>query len=718
MRCNPSNWLLGLVPIALLSWIAVQLEHEGIEADLGRRTQDALGRAGYDWAVTNFSGRDAILTGRAANEGDPVSALRKVQDTWGVRIGQGRTELLEFVENFTWSATNEGDGHVVLAGYVPGEEARSAVVDAARASFPKLEVFDQMKLARGAPDQDAWLSGAMFGLKQIAQLKKGTAGLDGLGLSVVGEAPTVAAFRTVISQLKTAMPDGVKLAFEKITAPVIDPYIWTAKWASNQVTINGYMPEETVRQKLIADAKKIFGTAVISDKTEIAGGAPENWPRAAVLALSQLAALKTGTADIKGSTLTIVGEAANETVANAVRKSLVGDKPANFKTADQIKYPKPAPLPAGVGYVMAIAHDGSAIEVTGYVPSEAARAALIDAVKARFPGQTVTDRTQVAAGAPDGWQQCIVAGLGALPKLKTGKTVLVDRQLSVTGNTDDYGTWQSLPGDIKAAAGQTCIATADIAFTGVKRTDLSWRAAHGSDGQVLLAGDVPDETSRARLLEAAQRLFPRARISDTMTVAPAPSDPWLTVALRGLDYLAQLKTGEAALKATALSVSGTAVTEQIKAGIKSELSSSLPDGFTGSDAIEVIAPDPRQDAADKCSELLNDATARGVLQFARAKADLTPESTDTLKELAEIANACPGFRIEIEGHTDAEGTDERNQRLSDRRARAVADFLARSGVDKNRLNTVGYGSSRPLADNSSEEGRAKNRRIEFLVKTN
>ena len=115
---------------------------------------------------------------------------------------------------------------------------------------------------------------------------------------------------------------------------------------------------------------------------------------------------------------------------------------------------------------------------------------------------------------------------------------------------------------------------------------------------------------------------------------------------------------------------------------------------------------------------MRDATARGVLEFDRAKADLTSESTLTLRELAEIAKECPASKIEIEGHTDAEGTDERNQKLSDRRAKAVADYLAREGVASARMTTVGYGASRPIADNATADGRARNRRIEFIVKAN
>jgi outer membrane protein OmpA-like peptidoglycan-associated protein len=78
-------------------------------------------------------------------------------------------------------------------------------------------------------------------------------------------------------------------------------------------------------------------------------------------------------------------------------------------------------------------------------------------------------------------------------------------------------------------------------------------------------------------------------------------------------------------------------------------------------------------------------------------------------------NQCPAFKISIEGHTDSEGIPERNNPLSERRARAVADYLIAAGVEASRVSTVGYGAERPIADNDTAAGRAKNRRIEFKV---
>jgi outer membrane protein OmpA-like peptidoglycan-associated protein len=163
-------------------------------------------------------------------------------------------------------------------------------------------------------------------------------------------------------------------------------------------------------------------------------------------------------------------------------------------------------------------------------------------------------------------------------------------------------------------------------------------------------------------------------------------------------------------------IKGAAESDQVANDIRSVLSTDLPPGFKSRDEITVMSPEEK--AADGCQTLMRQASANGTINFARANADLTTDSAQTLRDLAQIANECPSFKIQIEGHTDSEGTDERNQRLSDRRARAVADFLAQNGVDPRRMTTVGYGATRPIADNSTAAGRAKNRRIEFTVKVN
>ncbi len=95
-------------------------------------------------------------------------------------------------------------------------------------------------------------------------------------------------------------------------------------------------------------------------------------------------------------------------------------------------------------------------------------------------------------------------------------------------------------------------------------------------------------------------------------------------------------------------------------------------------------------------------------------ADLTPEAARTIAALAEEIAATQGG-ISVVGHTDAIGTDEYNQGLSERRARAVADYLERAGVAPERLVVGGAGEARPIAPNETEAGRAENRRVEIAV---
>jgi len=716
MRCNPSYWLLGLVPIAILSWVAVQLQHKDIENDLARRTAETLKRAGLTWATPHVAGRDLVLTGTATEERGPTEATAYARNVWGVRAIDNRLKLIARVANYQWTATADGSGRIRLAGDIPSEKARRALLDTAKAAFPSAAVTDEMRLARGSIDQAHWLAGAKFSLKTLAELKKGEAQLTALDLSMRGEAATSKAYRNIRTALATRRPAGIHLAYEEIAPPVAKPYVWDAKKGPEGFVVSGYAPTDDSRSELVSRAKSLFANIPFAEHTDVADGAPPGWNKAVAIALEQLAQLKSGEASFHDRQLTFSGEAADEQLASAVRRTLKLDVPQNFKIIDRIHYPKPEFVPASSGYDMGIVNSGSSVDVVGMIPSEAARAALLDAVKARFPGRPVNDKTRVAPGAPEGWQQCVVAGLASLPRLTKGKSLLSDHKLEVSGETDDYEASKSLPADIKGAAGQACETTTNIAFTGKLKTGFSWKATRSSNGMITFEGEAPDDSSRLQLIETAQRIWAGENITDHMKIVGASPEPWLSATRVALQQLARLRSGDVDISSKDLTIEGVAETDKIAADIRSGLSTDLPPGYKARDAITVMSPVEK--AADNCQSMMRETSAKGIINFARAKADLTPDSTQTLKDLAEVANKCPSFAIEIEGYTDSEGTDERNQRLSDRRAHAVADFLTKNGVDPKRLTTVGYGASRPVGDNATEAGRAKNRRIEFNVKAN
>ncbi len=105
----------------------------------------------------------------------------------------------------------------------------------------------------------------------------------------------------------------------------------------------------------------------------------------------------------------------------------------------------------------------------------------------------------------------------------------------------------------------------------------------------------------------------------------------------------------------------------------------------------------------------------GSINFRPASAQLDGASAPLLDAVAQIVTRCPDLTIQIAGHTDSYGSDAANQILSERRAQSVVDYLAARDVSPSRLIAVGYGETRPVADNATEQGRRGNRRIEFSV---
>ena len=104
---------------------------------------------------------------------------------------------------------------------------------------------------------------------------------------------------------------------------------------------------------------------------------------------------------------------------------------------------------------------------------------------------------------------------------------------------------------------------------------------------------------------------------------------------------------------------------------------------------------------------------RGIL-FDVNKATIKPESMGVINEIVKMMKAHEDLKLRIEGHTDSDGEKSFNQELSEKRAAAVKDVLVESGIASSRLKTKGYGESKPVNDNSTPEGKANNRRVEFV----
>ena len=120
-------------------------------------------------------------------------------------------------------------------------------------------------------------------------------------------------------------------------------------------------------------------------------------------------------------------------------------------------------------------------------------------------------------------------------------------------------------------------------------------------------------------------------------------------------------------------------------------------------------------STDECANRFEVISRTGAIYFRTASAQLDAASKPLIDAVVDVVGKCPDLRIEVSGHTDADGGDAVNQRLSERRARSVAQAMVAGGVPDGQLTVAGYGEARPVAPNDTAKNKALNRRIEFQI---
>ncbi len=671
MKCNPLRWLWGLFALLPLVLLAVVSSRSSIEADLTNRVQENFKRSGLGWANVVMEGREARITGQALEDGEPDKATQVAFDTWGIRTSTSGATLIEKVDKYEWLAERR-DNRIRLGGYVPNGKTRTDIMAAAKAAFPTATIDDEMKIARGAPALDVWNGGINFGLKQLASLKSGQVKLEQTGLIVTGEANDQAAFRGVKTALSSGLPKGIQLKLDAVKAPPVRPYTWAAQHGAGQLKLTGYVPSQRDRDAIQAAAKSAHPKAKLVDEMQIGEGAPDGYLVAVTTVLGELANLEEGRADLRDAAMSIAGLAESAGRADGVRGGL-RKVPASIKIAEQIKHreppppPPPAPAPVQVKaispYRTSLFAGTGTVVLSGYVPSEETRKSLVEMAKQRFANRAIIDQLQIGAGQPAAWQKCLDAGFAAVQRLGNGRANLSDNRLEVSGITTASELAQALPGEVRSAVGTDC----------------------DSDVRINLVRDTSADEARLKA-EAESRAKADAERLKAEAEARARAD-------------ADRLKAEVDAKARAEA-------DRLRLGA---------DARARAEADRLRAETQRKAVLASCQDDLKAAASAGI-NFKRASAEIEQRSFATLNRLAELTARCPDGRIEVEGHTDADGTPERNQSLSERRARSVLDYLVQAGVAASRLTAIGYGETRNVAPNDTPENKARNRRIEFTVK--
>jgi OOP family OmpA-OmpF porin len=368
-------------------------------------------------------------------------------------------------------------------------------------------------------------------------------------------------------------------------------------------------------------------------------------------------------------------------------------------------------VPEAQPFVWTAERDVAHIALGGNAPLPAVKAKLLDTARAAVAGVEVADQMGLARGAPAKFDAAALLLIDQIARLKDGKITLSDTSVKLAGMARDLGGREAI-----AAALKNLPQGYSIADNAIKAPPYIFQANKDPVAvTVTFTGYVPDNAVHAALVAAATRKFFDEKVLDQLKASVGAPAGFANAATVALGALSRLSTGSLVMADREIRLSGDALYPAAADQIRASLGTDLPQGWKVKADISVRPAATPVDAS-VCQQLFVELFGKGKIRFDTASSAIDRDSLGLLDRLAETALRCPSAEIEIAGHTDTAGDDGTNQTLSEKRAQAVVDYLVRAGLPAERLSAVGYGSSKPLASNDTEDGRAQNRRIEFVVK--
>jgi OOP family OmpA-OmpF porin len=224
---------------------------------------------------------------------------------------------------------------------------------------------------------------------------------------------------------------------------------------------------------------------------------------------------------------------------------------------------------------------------------------------------------------------------------------------------------------------------------------------------VVVSGIAPDHATKQAVLTRLRELY-GDRVVDQLKVGNVRTPPqWSQIALASLQpNLKNVTQVRLDISGANITLRGNVTSDGMRSQLENQLGQGLPTAYTVNNKLEVVAPE--QAVVDK-------ALANRIIEFQSGSTVLTPAGQGILNDMAIALNKVGGRSIRVIGHTDDQGVAATNLELSLARANAVKAYLIEKGLRTESLTVQGLGSTKPIADNATDEGRRRNRRIEFDV---
>ena len=232
--------------------------------------------------------------------------------------------------------------------------------------------------------------------------------------------------------------------------------------------------------------------------------------------------------------------------------------------------------------------------------------------------------------------------------------------------------------------------------------------AAAASAPIVVAGTVADEAAKAALLGRLRAVYGHERVVDQLAVGTVSTPAnWNDYVGRLIGpNLKMISRGQLKVDGSTVSLRGDVSNEAQRQQIAGDIASSLNPTYTVNNGLRVAASE---------QSVLDAALANRIIEFESGKAALTPSGMAILDQMSEALKKLNGIKVEVIGHTDNAGSRAGNLSLSQARAEAVKTYVASRGIKGESIAVSGEGPDRPVADNRTPDGRARNRRIEFKV---
>lgn len=551
---------------------------------------------------------------------------------------------------------------------------------------------------------------------------------DGLHLEIHGHAPDLFAHDLALETARATAPFATVVDHMSVSlAPPLtrEPLRVELLRDGEGVTLTGRFAGTPMRGRLLASLAAAAPGIAIHDLTGVNAERPgAGWGPELDVAVRAAVLVENAYVTIEPGAVRVEGLAGNSDDREAIGKELMELAGGSVRLTLALH----EPLRVAAPFLFAVHKDLSgALRLELCAARDAEEEAAIEATLTRYQVAGPARRCPAALGGPaGGWAAAIASGLEALDRLPAGRFRLEYRTAELTGEAptgaaelepalaalaaslpQGYALIGALPGGAAEAA--------DAAIP-----ERHWMHIGRLPEGVVLSGTVADAAAERVLLTYAKARFGADSVHMALTHASGREPAgWGVAAMVALDTLAGLSRGEADVVPGRIAVRGMAAAPAQAARLHRLLAGEAPAGYKVTTALTVDLP-ARVEAVPltvpRCVSLLSAAVLESPIEFDPGSAVIEGRSRRTLDRLARIFRRCDDGVIEIGGHTDSQGSDELNLRLSAARANAVLDGLLQLGVPLARMTAQGYGDTEPVADNATEAGRALNRRIAFVAR--